>query len=137
MRQARYIDTADVAKIMRRALKARWPEIKFRVRIQRYAGGSSINVYYPESAGLDADAVKEINAFVSGYSGKGFDGMIDMAFYKEHWLLPDGSVAPARSPGTAGSMGYYERYDHPAPCPEAELVQLGGGYASLYRERNA
>lgn len=43
--QREYIDTADVAKILRKALKHDFPATKFRVRSRRYAGGSSIDVY--------------------------------------------------------------------------------------------
>lgn len=45
-----YIDTADVAKLIRGELGRRWPNVRFYVRLERYAGGSSINVAYD---GLD------------------------------------------------------------------------------------
>lgn len=41
-----WIDTADTAKLIRSALATKFPDVKFYVRTARYAGGSSIHVYY-------------------------------------------------------------------------------------------
>jgi hypothetical protein len=45
-----YVTTADTARLIRDALGAKFPGVKFYVRSHMYAGGSSIHVYYD---GLD------------------------------------------------------------------------------------
>jgi hypothetical protein len=116
---ARYIDTAETAKMIRAALKRAFPGVKFGVRSHRYAGGSSINIDW-----LDGPTQAMVAALVGQYQGKGFDGMIDMAYYVEHWLLPDGSVVAAKSSGTEGSRGMVEAFSTERP-EGAELVQFG------------
>src|SRR5690606_34789441 len=43
-RKARYIDAADVAKMIRKNLKSRFPGVKFSVRTSKYSGGASVDV---------------------------------------------------------------------------------------------
>lgn len=68
-----YIDTADVAKIVRQELKEVFPNQKFSVRIQRYSGGSSIDVSW-----TDGIPAKEVEGVIGKYEGATFDGMIDL-----------------------------------------------------------
>jgi len=39
------VDVKDIAKKVRKQLKAEYPECKWSVRIQRYSGGQSLDVY--------------------------------------------------------------------------------------------
>ena len=115
-----YLSCAATAKLVRAALKKAFPAVKFSVRSETYAGGGCINVGW-----TDGPSSKAVKAVAGGFAGGGFDGMIDMAFSVDAWLLPDGSVAPASSPGTSGSRGTYEPYSHPAPSPDARKVRFG------------
>ena len=42
--KARYLTTAETAKLVRERLKAEFPGVRFSVRSQSYSGGSSIHV---------------------------------------------------------------------------------------------
>ena len=56
------LDVADVAKLIRKDLKAAFPAAKFSVRIERYSMGQRINVYAP--SGVRRAKVKSIcNAY--------------------------------------------------------------------------
>lgn len=118
-----YIDTADVAKIIRYRLKLLYPGTKFSVRLQRYAGGSSIDVYW-----TDGPSSRAVDRIIKPYSSKGFDGMIDMAYHKSAWLMPDLSAIYAHSPGTEGSRGTVPAIHNEKPHPDARQVNFGSSY---------
>lgn len=80
-KMARYIDTADVAKIVRKELKANFKGIKFTVRSSRYAGGSSIRVGW-----TDGPTDDQVNEIVGWMKGTSFDGMIDLQSYHDSVL---------------------------------------------------
>ena len=120
---AEYLSCAETAKLIRAALKKSFPGVKFSVRSSVYSGGASIDVGW-----TDGPAEKAVKAVAGGYCSGGFDGMIDMAYSTDEWLMPDGSVCAASSPGTSGSMGVYSPYDEPAPSPEAKRVRFGADY---------
>ena len=68
----KYIDTRDHAKIIRKVLKEAFPATKFSVRMKRYSGGSSIDVYWTDGpTGWDVDEL--LKPLAGGY----FDGMTD------------------------------------------------------------
>lgn len=53
----KYKDASEVAKIVRKIVKANWPDVKFSVRTKKYAGGASIRVAWidgPIAADVDA-----------------------------------------------------------------------------------
>ncbi len=116
--RAPFMDTADVAKCLRVTLKARFPGCKFSVRISRYSGGSSIDISWTDGPAFDL-----VDAIARQFEGKSFDGMIDMAYYKAVFLLPDGSAEFAGTNGTAGSMGVVQAEKVWKPSPEAIRVQ--------------
>ena len=118
-----YLSCAETAKLLRAALKKAFPGVKFSVRSSTYTGGASIRVGWTD--GPSSKAVKDV---ADAYAGGRFDGMIDMAFSVDHWLMPDGSVGFASSPGSTGSMGVYEPYNHEAPAPGARKVRFGANY---------
>lgn len=122
-----YLDTADAAKCIRSVLKAKFPKTAFSVKISRYSGGSSVRIWWMD--GPVRDLVEEVTA---GFEGKGFDGMIDMAYSKETFLLPDGSAVCAGSRGTEGSMGVVPASHSFKPAPDAIRVS-GSAYVFLDR----
>lgn len=79
--EPRYIDVADVAKLVRAALKETFPFTKFSVRIDRYAGGSSIDIHW-----TDGPEASEIHKITDQFSGAEFDGMTDSMNYHESIL---------------------------------------------------
>jgi hypothetical protein len=125
---ARHIDTAETAKMIRASLKKAFPGVTFSVRISRYAGGSSINIDW-----IDGPTKGMVDALVGSYQGKGFDGMIDMAYYVDHWLLLDGSVVAAKSSGTEGSMGAVPAFSTERPVG-AELVHFSTSHVFTTRK---
>jgi hypothetical protein len=70
------VDAADCAKLVRKALKARWPGHRFSVRTSRYSMGSSISVRYE-----DGPPVADVNRIVSAFQGASFDGTQDLKTY--------------------------------------------------------
>ncbi len=119
-----YMSCAETAKLIRRAIKAEFPNTKFSVRSKTYSGGASINVSW-----TDGPTYKQVDAITTGFQGAGFDGMTDLKYYVSHWLLPDGSVQLAKVPEYAG----YEREDTPKPHPNAEPVSFGADYVFCNR----
>lgn len=122
------IDTAELSKIIKKALTTAFPTAKFSVRLERYSGGSSIRVNW-----TDGPAVASVEDLVGHLKGKGFDGMIDMEYSRYHWLHADGSISLAGTRGTEGSRGTVEEFWTPQP-EGATLVYLGSGYLSISRE---
>lgn len=128
----RYIDVAETAKLIRKQLKAKFPAVKFGVRSQRYAGGSSIDIDW-----TDGPTGKAVDSVVKPFCGGRFDGMIDMAYNVDSYLLPDGSAAYGRSPGSSGSMGVDAPYENAAPCAGAELVHFCASHVFTHRALSA
>ena len=117
------IDLVDTAKLIRANLKREFPGVKFSVRSDRYAGGASIRVKW-----IDGPLESDVNAVVKQFGGKGFDGMIDMAYYHNAWLLPDGSAAfRDNGGGTVGSAGCVPAATGEAP-DGAIPVHFGADY---------
>jgi hypothetical protein len=74
-----YVSTTDTAKLIRADLKATFPAIKFSVRSNSYANGSSIDVRW-----TDGPTGETVNAAIRKYEGASFDGMTDMKSYVDH-----------------------------------------------------
>lgn len=128
----RYIPVAEVAKMIRKKLKEEFAGTKFSVRSSSYAGGASIRVGW-----MDGPTSKAVDAVVSAYQGRGFDGMIDMAYTKTPYLLKDGyTMIYGRSSGTVGSMGIDEGYKNELP-EGAEPVSSGASYVFAERSVSA
>lgn len=64
---------AQCAALVRKDLKALFPNIKFRVTSDNYSGGDSVNVSY-----TDALPAKQIEAAIKKYQYGRFDSMTDM-----------------------------------------------------------
>lgn len=68
----KYLAVTETAKLIRAALKEAFPEIKFSVRTDKYAGGSSINVSWQEGP-----TAAQVDAIAKTFEGGYFDGMTD------------------------------------------------------------
>lgn len=125
----KYLTCAETARLIRAALKARFPGQKFSVRSSNYSGGASINVHW-----TSGPTEKEVGTVTEGFVGGGFDGMIDMKYNISSWLLPDGTATWAKSPGTQGSMGLDPAFDNPKPHPDAIWVDFASDHVFLRRD---
>lgn len=74
-RAPQHIDTAETAKHVRAALKARFPAHKFSVRISRYSMGSSVRVHW-----TDGPTVGLVESVIDRFQGKGYDGTDDSSY---------------------------------------------------------
>lgn len=127
----RSITTTETAKLIRTLMKNRFPEVKVKVHSHRYAGGSSIDVKVDFQREDNPERWDEIISLLDGFTGQGFDGMIDMTFYKHSWLNPDGTATLAKHTGTQGSGGSYEAVDNPAPDEKSEFVHFHANHVFL------
>jgi hypothetical protein len=131
--QKEYLSVTETAKIVRKSLKTQFPGVKFSVISNSYAGGASIDVRW-----TDGPLDKDVNEEVSQYAGGGFDGSIDMAYHKSHYLNPDGETMVLVNQGTARSLGTVEAEDNSGFAglmPEGtRQVQFGADYVFTRRE---
>lgn len=122
---------AETAGLVRAALKKKFPGTKFSVRSKSYSGGASITVRY-----IDGPTGKAVEDVAKRYAGAGFDGMIDLKYHHNHFLLPDGTVRWARSYGHS-----YDNAKHPYTLddlPEGtKVVSFGADYVFVEREFSA
>ena len=95
-----YISPADTARLIRSALRLAFPGTKFSVRSSCYSGGSSVHVKW-----TDGPAKAKVDAALSGFVGRGFDGMIDMAYSSDCYMTRAGGIGFAATHGTVGSRG--------------------------------
>jgi hypothetical protein len=115
------IASKDVAKLVKVAVTAKFPGVKFSVK----SDYNSISVSW-----TDGPAQRVVQSVISQYSFGGFDGSIDLAYSNKNWLLPDGSMVPASSEGTVGSRGYVPSFTTDCPKPGAVLVKFGPSYVN-------
>jgi hypothetical protein len=125
---ARYLTPAETTKMIRLELKAAFPATKFSVRL---TGGGS-----PRIEWTDGPTKARVEEIVTKFDGKGFDGMIDLQYHIDGWML-DGKIIGTRCAGTMGSMGTVAPWGMIAPHDDAELVHLGAGYVSTVRNISA
>lgn len=77
----RFVPATEQAKMLRGALKAEFPGVKFSVRCSR---GSAINVSW-----VDGPRSSRVQAVCERYRGGGFDGMQDLRYSVETFLTTD------------------------------------------------
>lgn len=124
--KSRWIDTAEVARMIRRQLKKAHAGVKFSVRISRYAGGSSIDVRW-----TDGPTEKQVQEVTYGFEGKRFDGMIDLAYSANSWYCEKHGARVAETYGHGmGDDGPVES----RCCGDVELVHFGSGYVHTSRQ---
>jgi hypothetical protein len=114
---------AETARLVRTALAREFPGVRFGVRSHVYAGGASIDVSAP-AGGPDRRAVR---AVVAPYAGAGFDGMIDMQYYRDAFIDEAGRVLGLDDPGTEGSRGSVPARRDPQP-PGTRRVHFGANF---------
>lgn len=68
-----YVSCADTAKLVRKSLKAVFPDVVFSVRSKTYSGGASIDVSW-----TDGPRTRKVEAIAKRFEGASFDGMIDL-----------------------------------------------------------
>lgn len=115
----RRIDTRDVASLIRAQLKESFglPARFFSVRIDRYAGGSSVEISWTD--GPTSDAVR---AAIGPYVGGRFNGMTDIRYSADQWFCAKHGVVTAQ---TTGSDVRGDNGIQGAPCCGAvELVHF-------------
>lgn len=120
----RRIDTAEVAKLVRRQLKKAFPALParfFSVRIDRYSGGSSISVAWTD--GPTEDRVAKI---VHAFGSARFEGMSDCRYSADQWYCDAHGV---RTSHTYGGDAFCDTGVVASRCcAKAELVAMGSGY---------
>lgn len=124
----RWFSCADTAKLIRKALKERWPRVKFSVRSDVYSGGASIDVRY-----TDGPRTKDVEAVTNFYRASDFDGSIDLRSDRWHYLTPAGELVKGGTHGTVGSLGYIEAEQHPIPIGSVK-VHLGANHIFVERD---
>src|SRR6185503_87193 len=77
----RYITVTETAKLVRAALKAAFPVVKFSVTSKSYSGGASISVGW-----VDGPTEASVRAVTGQYQGATFDGSIDLKEYHSSTL---------------------------------------------------
>ena len=128
-KRGEWIDHSDRAKLVRTALKAKWPKVKFSVTSQTYSGGGTVRVRW-----FDGPTGKQVERIAGQFETKGFDGSIDLAHSRDLWLAPDGSASIAHDSGTQGSGGQHSEVIGSAHHPDAVLVShICSGFVSCNR----
>lgn len=122
---------AQTAAVIRAELKKAFPATKFRVTTKVYAGGSSIDIRW-----TDGPTAKRVEEVTDKFSGKGFDGMVDLSYGIYAWVL-NGEIVGTRSTGTAGSRGSVPAWGEIPPHDDCELVSFGGSYIFTNRRHSA
>lgn len=74
-----YVSCADTAKLIRKALKEAFPEVKFSVKSSVYAGGASIRINWSEGP-----TKGQVEAVGNRFKGADFDAMTDSKSYRGH-----------------------------------------------------
>ena len=125
------VSLTDTAKLIRHTLKRRFSGVKFSVRSERYAGGSSIHVKW-----TDGPRLSTVESVISPYVGAGFDGTIDMRYLKGAWLYPDGSAGFRCTEGTEESGGIVPITHHLPTDSEAVAVSFSVSYILADRRQS-
>jgi hypothetical protein len=123
----KYISLKDTSKTIKKELKEAFPTVKFSVRSETYAGGSSIHISYD-----DGPTTKDVEAITKKYQSTSFDGMIDMTYYITQWVK-DGKVIATKTTGTQDSMGVVPPRNIEPPCEGCKEYSFDSGYVSVHR----
>lgn len=120
------ISSKQTAALIRDRLKREFPGTKFSVTKD---GHDCVRINWE-----DGPTQSRIEKITDTYSFGGFDGMIDMAYSSENWMMPDGSLVHAGTDGTRGSRGSVPGSYSDCPEPGAFLVKWGPKYVFCQRE---
>jgi hypothetical protein len=125
-----YISTNETAVLIRAQLKKHFPGVKFSVRSSKYSGGSSIDVRW-----VDGPKSSAVDRIAKPFSGSEFDGMIDLKYSVDAFLLPDGSVQRAGTRGSAGAGGVDPKEHRMMPAvPGVRRVRFSVDFVFCQRE---
>jgi hypothetical protein len=125
-----YIGAADTAKLVRKQLKKHFPDTKFSVRTSHYSMGASIRVRW-----TDGPTTSQVDPIVGQFAGARFDGMIDLKYHAEHWLLPDGTARVRREYGHSYTEAEAHNEDEDDRLPEgSKRVHFSADY--IFTERD-
>ncbi|MDE2980843.1 MAG: hypothetical protein OXU74_06575 [Gemmatimonadota bacterium] len=123
------VSLTDTAKLVRAALKRKFPDVRFSVRCDRYSGGSSIDVRW-----TNGPRERDVDAVIGVYAGQGFDGMTDSRYYNGAWLHEDGSASVRRT----GSNATADRLQKVATLDrDAVPVSFGPSFVQSHRTVSA
>lgn len=75
--EPRWVNVAELAAIIRKALKARFPKTRFSVRSSRYSMGSSVYVSWTDGPVTDL-----VDRALACFRGISFDGSDDSTHYR-------------------------------------------------------
>jgi conjugative element/phage-associated large polyvalent protein len=96
--RAEYIPTKDVAKLIRRHLKAAFPGVTFSVRTQSYSMGSHVSVSW-----TDGPSTVQVDQAIGHYCGKTFDGSDDSTHHHDVVVIRETGPALVHYSGSASS----------------------------------
>jgi hypothetical protein len=115
-------DVTDTAKRLRGTLKERFPGVKFSVRCERFAGGTSIDVDW-----IDGPTEGAVEAITDTFRSSYFDGMDDSTRMLDPLLIanPDGTYAVIRS--GARFVTAKRRYSDEAKAAAGEEIAAVAG----------
>lgn len=118
-----YIDAAATARLIRSWLTGPLGREGIVVRTSRSSLSSAVDVYLDPEV-HPVSVVDEARGLIDRYSGRRFDGTIDLEYSVDSWLMPDGKVEFARTLGTTGSRGVIEPRSRPTDHDGAILVHF-------------
>ena len=119
--KSEYLSCAETAKLIRPALKAAFPGVKFAVRSNTYSGGASIRIHW-----MDGPTQWQVEQVAKLFEGATFDGMQDLKSYHSSLLAgPGGNVREVRF---GADFIFCERYisDGFAERCKAKLERITG-----------
>ncbi len=127
------ISVTETARLIRAQLKKQFPDVKFSVRSSKYAGGASIDISW-----TDGPTRASVEQITGPFSGAGFDGMVDMKYCKDSYLLPDGTAQFAGTRGTEGAGGVDPKEHNMMPAVAGvRRVRFGADYVFCSRNLSA
>lgn len=125
----RWIDTREVGQLIRKHLKKNFAGVKFSVKMQRYSGGSSIDIVW-----TDGPTQAQVEKVTAPFQGARFDGMIDLQYCASQWYCEEHGARVAEVYGHG--MGEDGPRDSRC-CAKAEHVNMGVSYVHERRELSA
>jgi hypothetical protein len=102
-----HIRAAEVAKMIRKDLKAAFPGTKFSVRKRDF---NCVTINW-----TDGPTEMGVEDITYKYLGGGFDSMIDLPYSWVSFISPSGKIGIAKCEGTEGSMGTVPGHDGIVP----------------------
>lgn len=119
-----YVDAADVARIIRKRLKAVFPGTRFSVTTSKYSGGASVDARWADGPTYDA-----VYGEISRFRGADFDGMIDLKTYRDDVAIGGYTV----SWGADYVFANREISEAVVEAERAELSRTLAGFAEKHR----